>query len=94
MKMRFKRSSPLTKVILLVLVAYAIVTLVSLQTQVTEKNAEAEALQTQIETARQENLRIQHSIDTLGTEEGIVDAAHKKLGWASKKEIVFYDMGN
>ena len=92
--MRFKRSSLLTKILVLVLVVYATVTLVSLESQVAEMNAEAESLQGSIEAARQENLRLEQAIDTLDTDEGVVDAARQKLGWVSEGEIVFRDMGN
>ena len=92
--MRFKRSSLLTKILILVLVVYATVTLVSLQSQVTEKEAEAQALQSDITAAKQENLRLEQAIDALGTDESVEDIARQKLGWASEGEIVFYDMGN
>ena len=92
--MRLKRSSLLTKLLILVLVVYATVTLVSLQSQVTQKNAEAEALQSSIEAARQENLRLQQAIDNLDTDEGVEAVARQKLGLVSKGEIVFYDVGN
>jgi len=92
--MRFKRSSLMTKVLILVLVVYATVTLVSLQSQVTEMNAEAEVLESSIDAAKQENLRLEQAIDALDTDEGVEDVARQKLGWVSKGEIVFYDMGN
>lgn len=92
--MRFKRSSLLTKLLVLILVAYATVTLVSLESQVTEKNAEAQQLESSIESAKQENLRLEQAIETLDTDEGVIDAARQKLGWVSEGEIVFYDMGN
>ncbi len=92
--MRFKHSSLVTKILILVLVVYATVTLVSLQNQVTEKIAEAELLQSSIDAAKQENLRLQQAIDTLGTDEGVEAVARQKLGWVAKGEIVFYDMGN
>ena len=92
--MRFKRSSLLTKVLILVLVVYATVTLVSLESQVAEKNAEAAALEHSIDAAKQENLRLEQAIDTLDTDEGVVAAARQKLGWVTEGEIVFYDMGN
>jgi len=92
--MRFKRSSLLTKILILVLVVYATVTLVSLQSQVTEKEAEAQALQGSIEAAKQENLRLEQAIEALDTDEGVEDVARQKLGWVSEGEIVFYDMGN
>ena len=92
--MRFKHSSLVTMILILVLVVYATVTLVSLQNQVAEKNAEAELLQSSIDAAKQENLRLQQAIDTLDTDEGVEAVARQKLGWVAKGEIVFYDMGN
>ena len=92
--MRFKHSSLMTKILILVLVVYATVTLVSLQNQVAEKNAEAELLQSSIDAAKQENLRLQQAIDTLDTDGGVEAVARQKLGWVAKGEIVFYDMGN
>ena len=92
--MRFKRSSLLTKILILVLVVYATVTLVSLQSQVTEKEAEAQALQSDITAAKQENLRLEQAIDTLDTDEGVENVAREKLGWVADGEIVFYDIGN
>ena len=92
--MRFKRSSLLTKILILVLVVYATVTLVSLQSQVTEKEAEAQALQSDITAAKQENLRLEQAIDALDTDEGVASVAREKLGWVADGEIVFYDIGN
>ena len=92
--MRFKRSSLLTKLLILVLVVYATVTLVSLQSQVTEKNAEAAKLESSIAATEQENQRLQQAIDALGTDEGVEDVARRKLGLVSEGEIVFYDVGN
>ena len=92
--MRFKRSSLLAKILILVMVVYATVTLVSLQNQVTIREAEAERLQAEIETARQENLRLEQAIETLDTDEGVETVARQKLGLVSKGEIVYYDVGN
>ncbi len=92
--MQFKRSSWLTKILLLVLVAYATVTLVSLQSQVMQKNAEAAQLEESIAAAKQENLRLEQTINSLETDEGVKAVARQKLGWVSENEIVFIDMGN
>ena len=92
--MKFIRSSLLMKILLLVLVVYATVTLVSLQSQVTEMDAQAEVLESSIDAAKQENLRLEQAIDALDTDEGVVDVARQKLGWVTEGEIVFYDMGN
>ena len=92
--MRFKRSSLLTKLLILVLVVYATVTLVSLQSQVAEKNAEADALESSIAATEQENQRLQKAIDALGTDEGVEEVARRKLGLVSSGEILFIDVGN
>ena len=92
--MRFKRASLLTKLLILVLVVYATVTLVSLQNQVAEKNAEAEALESSIAATEQENQRLQQAVDALGTDEGVEEVARRKLGLVAEGEIVFYDVGN
>ena len=91
--MRFKRSSLVTKILILVLVVYATVTLVSLQNQVTAKNAEADALQAEIAAEKQENLRLEQAIDELDTREGVEAVARQKLGMVARGEIVFYDVG-
>lgn len=92
--MRFKRSSLLTKILILVLVVYATVTLVSLQSQVTAADAEAQALQAEIDAKKQENLRLEQAIDDLDTQEGIEAVARQKLGMVTRGEIVFCDVGN
>ena len=92
--MRFKKSSLLTKILILVMVIYATVTLVSLQNQVTVREAEAARLQTRIEEARQENLRLEQAIDNLDTDEGVEAVARQKLGLVAPGEIVYYDVGN
>lgn len=92
--MRFKRSSLVTKLLILALAVYAIVTLVSLQNQVEEKNAEAAALESSIAAAQQENQRLQQAIDELGTDESVEEVARRKLGLVAEGEIVFYDVGN
>ena len=92
--MPFKRSSLVTKVLILVLVVYATVTLVSLQSQVTEKETQAAALQDDITAAQQENLRLEQAINALGTDEGVEAVARQKLGLVAPGEILFYDVGN
>lgn len=92
--MRFKRSSLLTKILILVMVVYAAVTLVSLQSQVTVRQTEAQQLESGIEAARQENLRLEQAIANLDTDEGVEAVARQKLGLVSKGETVYYDVGN
>ena len=92
--MRFKRSSLVTKLLLLALVIYAAVTLVSLQEQVEQSRAQEKILEDSIASEQQENRRLEEAINALGTDIGVEQVARDKLGWVSDGEIVFYDVGN
>ena len=78
--MKFVKSSLLVKLVILILVVYATVTLVSLRQQINEKNEQEAILNSSIASTRQENNRLQDSIDALGTDEGVAAVAQDKLG--------------
>ena len=61
--MKLVKSSLLVKLVILILVVYATVTLVSLRKQITEKNEQEAILNSSIAATQQENNRIQDSID-------------------------------
>lgn len=90
--MKFVKSSLLVKVIILILVVYATVTLVNLRTQISEKNAEAAALTGSIVAAEQENNRLQDAIDSLESDAGTESVARDRLNMVSDGEITFYDV--
>lgn len=90
--MKFVKSSLLVKVIILILVVYATVTLVNLRTQISEKNAEAAALTGSIVAAEQENNRLQDAIDSLESDAGTEAVARDRLNMVSDGEITFYDV--
>ena len=91
--MKLVKSSLLVKLVILILVVYATVTLVSLRKQITEKNEQEAILNSSIAATQQENNRIQDSIDALGTDAGVEAVARDKLGLVDEGDIVFYDVG-
>lgn len=91
--MKLVKSSLLVKLVILILVVYATVTLVSLRKQITEKNEQEAILNSSIAATQQENNRIQDSIDALGTDAGVEAVARNKLGMVDEGDIVFYDVG-
>lgn len=91
--MQLKKSSFLIKLVILILVVYATVTLVSLQTQISAKRAEAEVLSKNIVSVQQENQRLQDAIDNIDTDEGVEEIARGKLGLVAPGEIIFHDVG-
>lgn len=92
--MKLKRSSLLTKIIVILPAVAAVATLVSLQNQLEEREARTAELENQVLAVEQENQRLQEAIDNAGTEEGIQDAARQKLGMVADGEIIFYDIGS
>lgn len=92
--MKLGRSSLLVKLIILVLAVYATVTLVTLQSQIQDKRAEAASLQAQIVASGQENQRLREAIEVANTKNGVEDIARSKLGLVTEGELVFYDVGN
>ena len=57
--MKFVKSSLLVKLVILILVVYATVTLVRLRSQINEKDAEVKGLTSSIASTQQENDRLQ-----------------------------------
>ena len=92
--MKLIKSSLLVKLVILILVVYATVTLVKLQSRISDKKAEADALTSSITTAEQENGRLQDAIDKLDTPEGVENVARDKLDMAAEGEIIFYDVSD
>ena len=92
--MKLIKSSLLVKLVILILVVYATVTLVNLQSRISDKKAEADSLTASITTTEQEIGRLQDAIDKLDTPEGIEDVARDKLGLAGEGELIFHDVSD
>ena len=91
--MKFIKSSLLMKILLTVLVVYATITLVELQSNTTALNAQAKELQGQIDKINQENLSREQDIENIGTEEG-TRALASEQGLVEDGEIIFHVTGN
>ena len=91
--MRLRKSSILTRLIVLVLAVYAIVTLLGLQTQISQQDEANAALREEISATAQENQRLQQAIERVGSREGVEEVARNKLGLVTEGEIIFYNLG-
>lgn len=87
-----KRTSRLTKYILLAIVVIAVLTVTLVQPSIAEHKAQSAALQAQIEQIEQENLALEASIAELGTDEAVRKIAAERLNWVSDGEIVYRDI--
>ncbi len=92
--MKLVKSSLLVKLIILIVVVYATVTLVSLRRQISARQAEAAQLTGSISTAEQENNRLADAIENLDTDAGVEAVAREKLGMVADGEIIFEDVGD
>ena len=89
--MRFKKTSFWTKLLLLIVVIYAVVTLVDLQDRISSANAEIAALEEQVLYAEQENALVELELADFGSDRSITKLARSRLGMVEVGEIVFYD---
>ena len=83
----------LTRLIILALAVYAIVTLLGLQTQISQQNEANDVLREQITATAQENQRLQQAIERVGSREGVEEVARNKLGLVTEGEMIFYNLG-
>lgn len=89
--MRLKKSSLVIKILLLVVSIPAVISLVNLQDDVKEANAEVAALEQRVLYAEQEQALMEQSLRELGTDKSIMKIARTRLGMVESGEIVFYD---
>ena len=93
--MKKKAKFPLIgKIVLLVLVAYAAFTLISLRSQIADAKAELADKEATASSLEQENQRMEGKMAALGTDEGVEDVARSSLGLVNAGEIVFRDVGS
>ncbi len=89
--MRLCKSSLITKLIILAVMIYAIVTIVSLQPKIHELNEQKVAIESEIAQLQQENLALQEDISALGTDEATIEIAKERLNMVEADEIIYID---
>ena len=92
--MKLKRASILTKIVILALCAYAVISLLHLKSRLREAEDYNTGLQRQVVQAEQENAGLRYEIEHSGDDATIEDVAREKLGLVKPGEKIFYDVGN
>ena len=90
-RVRFKKTSLLTKLIILVVAVYALVTLVRLQDKITDANREVRQLEEQVLYAEQEYALVEQDLEELGSDKSVKKIARARLGMVEAGEIIFHD---
>lgn len=92
--MRLRKSSLITKLVILALMVYAVATIMTLQPQINALNAEREKLSAEVADVEQENLELQGDIAAMDTDEAVIEIARERLNLVEDGEMVFIDSGN
>lgn len=89
-----KKAGFLTKIVLVVLLVYAGVSLYTIQNQIRSAKDEQEKLAAQVDTLRHENDSLASDIADSDDPEKLRDVARSELGMVMPGERVFYDVSN
>ena len=92
--MRLRKSSLITKLVILALMVYAVATIMTLQPQINALNAEREKLSAEVDDVEQKNLELQEDIAAMDTDEAVIEIARERLNLVEDGEMVFIDSGN
>ncbi len=90
--MRLCRSSLITKLLILAVMAFAVITIVSIQPKISALQATRDALAEEVNAVQQENLELEQDIDSLGSEESVRELARERLNMVADGEIVYIDI--
>ncbi len=90
---KFRRSSLLTKVVVLLILVCATVTLVSQRAQIRASQSQYQQLSGQAAELQQKNQELQQDIGSLGTDDSVRKIAREALGLVENGEIIFSDTG-
>ncbi len=91
--MKLRRSSWLTLVVIVGLIAYACIALMNMRTKVAQANETEAELREQVESIQEENAALEYAIAHRDDDKTIEDIARDKLGLVMPDEKIFYDSG-
>lgn len=91
---KLRKSSLLTKILILLILVGTTATLVSQRARVRANEAAYQALSEEAARQYQENQALQKDIDALGTDDSVRKIARDELGLVENGEIIFYDAGD
>ena len=87
-KLVYRRSRPLTKIVVLAAVVLSILALMALRSAILTTREKTEDLRAQAIELEQENSRLEQYIEELGTIRGIIRIAQEKLGLIEPDSII------
>lgn len=92
--MEFKRSGFLSKLVVLILLAFAAVTLLNISSRIQNAQQELDRYQAAIDHQRETNAALSENIANSSNPDTILAVAKDKMGLLEEGEIIFYDTTN
>lgn len=92
--MKLKKTSLIIRIVIVVLVLYAGISLVNLKAQTIKAEKQRVELQEQVDNAVQENEELQYAIDHSTDPDVIEDVARNDIGLVKPGEKIFYDVSD
>ncbi len=89
--MRFKKTSFLTKLLLLIVAVYAVYMLVRLQDRIQVARQTVSDLEAQVVYAEQDNAQLKQDLNDIDSDRSVKSIARNRLGMVEAGEIVFHD---
>lgn len=89
--MRFKKTSLLTKILILAVAIYALITLVNLQDSINTAKQEVNTAAHQVMVKEQEKAQLEQDLEEFGSDKSIKKLARQYLGMVEEGEIRFFD---
>ncbi len=86
-----RKSSLITKLIILAVVIYAVVTIVALQPKIDTLKSESNSLNDEVLALQEANHSLQNDIEAMDTDEGIMKIARERLNLVADGEWIFID---
>ena len=91
--MKLKKAGIITKLLLAVVIVYAVYSIVTVRADISAAREELTALTEEVEDAQRENARLEYEIEHSDDPETIEQIAREKLGLVRPGEKIFYDIG-
>lgn len=92
--MKVKKTSVVTKIVIVALIVYAVVSLISVRGKTAEAQQQKTELQQKVTQMAEANAELQYGIDHSTDDQTIEDIAREKLGLVKPGEVIFYDTGD
>ncbi len=90
--MKIRKAGIITRLVILILIVYAVVTLIGLSSRLEEARARTDDMAFQVEERARDNETLTYEIAHSGDPETYENVARSKLGLVRPGEQVFYDV--